>query len=173
MIGFPAKNPLPILAHDSQVVCGQRLGTEFGSCSSWFSHPWTAPEIRQSVRARQAKGLGQEKQQKKSQFLVEFLKPSRIKQGGSTKENYTRESTSCTFFISLETLMLAAYSTRDTQVACRLNQPMNHMLISALDPRGRPFPFTFQCLRSLGYQSLLPSGPLWDPNPSLPCSLHS
>lgn len=132
------------------------------------------------MRARRAKGLGQEKQQKKSKLLVEFLKPSRIKQQGSTKENYTRESTSCTFFISLETLMLVAYYTRDTQVTCRLNQPKNHMLISALEPRGKPFPFTFQ-LRSLGYQSLLlpgplwdpTPGPLWDPTPSLPCSLHS
>lgn len=36
--------------------------------------------------------------------------------------------------------MLAVKPSMDRQVACRLNQSMNHILIFALDPQGRPFP---------------------------------
>lgn len=35
--------------------------------------------------------------------------------------------------------MLAVKPSVDKQVACRLNQPMNPILMFALDPQGRPF----------------------------------
>lgn len=46
-------------------------------------------------------------------------------------------------FIALETFMLAANPSVDRQVACRLNQSMNHRLKSAFGPGGRRFLLPF------------------------------
>lgn len=156
-----------MFAHDSQVFCGQRLGREFGSCSSLFSHPWTEPEIRQRV----CEGKVGEKHKKKSKLLVEFLKPTRIKRGrgggGGKHQGKLYKRKYLLYFISLETLMLAANPSRDRQVACRLNQSMNHKLISALDPQKRPF-----LLPPPNLLSLLVKGHCYHLVPSVASLLH-
>lgn len=144
MIGSPAKNCLQMFAHDSQVFCGQTSGRELGSGISWFSHPWTTPDIRQEVCEDKAVGsLDQGKHKKESKLLAESLKTNRIKQQGEAPRKIIQKSTSCTVFIALETFMLAANPSLDRQAACRLNQSLNHRLKSAFGPQGRRFLLPF------------------------------
>lgn len=76
-----------MFAHDSQVFCGQTSGRELGSGISWFSLPWTTPDIRQEVCEDKAGGgLDQGKHKKESKLLAESLKTNRIKRGGGGGE---------------------------------------------------------------------------------------